>query len=757
MPVTPADLSDVKRWASLYLQAGLHPIEIVGPNVQKSAKVKSPGKQPGHGGWQSETLPLHPDTYRDGCNLGLRMGRQANGKTLVCVDVDDESPHWLYTIAPAELWPLTLIQRTGKNRWHFLFVWPDEVPVPSNSVKLHDPATGQKIPVDLRADGGQIIVAPSIHPETGGPYTWINAGQETATLPIKIAEALIRAANTPRTHAVSHGATVVPRVSPPQILVGADTVPPVADSMGSGGVSYCEISDTQWRRVCRKLAARTSPTAACFERLAKGLPLAEPGERDSKITAMCWALAREVPEADPAQIANLFEQSLSLMHSLSPFAAPCDVATKFRSAVLKQQNEIPEVALQTTATGNPKANAENALRVLRGDALLYGRFVYDEFAERVIVARAVPWDKPGTAYPRQVTNEDFTFLGAYCSKVHRLDLRSTTVFEAVCAIARENGYHPVREYLISVAAKWDGIPRLDTWLIDYCGAEDTQVTRWSGAWWLISAVERVADPGCKSDYCLILEGAQGKKKSTALRALAGAEWFTDDIPDINQAVATAQALSGKWLVELSELAGVRSAKDVDRTKSFLTRQVDRYRVPYGKVTQDFPRQCVFAGSTNDTEYLTDPTGARRFWPVRVNDQDVDVAGIREMRDQLWAEAAIRLARGERHWPETAEEKAAFDKVSAKRQVPDSWADKILAWCDNPIGYRGQVITTAFLLEQIFDIRAARHGDDQRVAKCLQVLGWVRCEGPNRSRFWRPPFELKPQQSNVFPLPVRGVA
>jgi predicted P-loop ATPase len=500
----------------------------------------------------------------------------------------------------------------------------------------------------------------------------------------------------------------------------------------------------------KKLASRNNPTAAAFERLGRGGALAESGERDSKITAMCWALARELPQAHPDWIARQFESSLSLMASLAPFAAPCDVALKFRTATAKQAAEVPEVALLTSSQGGVIASIENVLRVLRGDQLLYCRWAYDEFAEKVVVNSRLPWDANGLHYPRQVNDQDFSQLAAYFMRAHRLNVSTSMALEGVWVAARESAFHPVREYILGAVPKWDGKPRIDTWLIDFCGAEDCQVNRWIGSWWLMSAVRRIADPGCKNDYCLILEGRQGRKKSQALEALASREWFTDDVPNIQDTVAAAQNIAGKWIVELAELSCVRSAKDVEAVKGFLTRQIDRYRVPYGRVSEDHPRQSVFAGSVNDSEYLTDPTGNRRFWAVRVSDKNVDVEGLREIRDQLWAEAAVRMASGEKHWPETEAQKALFERSIAKRQVSDSWSDKILCWLDNPIGYRGQALTTAFLLEQVFDIRAARRGDDARVSACLQSLGWRR-DVSGTLRVWVPPKDLVSQPTNVIPL------
>ena len=158
------------------------------------------------------------------------------------------------------------------------------------------------------------------------------------------------------------------------------------------------------------------------------------------------------------------------------------------------------------------------------------------------------------------------------------------------------------------------MPRLEEWVITYLGAEDTPLNRAVGSRWMISGVARILQPGAKVDHMLILEGPQGAKKSSALKTLAGAEWFTDELAEIGSKDA-AQQMRGIWVIEIAELDAISRA-EVSRIKAFLSRTTDRYRPPYERYVVEMPRQCVFAGSVNPDTYLRDETGNRRFWPVR---------------------------------------------------------------------------------------------------------------------------------------------
>ena len=219
------------------------------------------------------------------------------------------------------------------------------------------------------------------------------------------------------------------------------------------------------------------------------------------------------------------------------------------------------------------------------------------------------------------------------------------------------------------------MPRIETWACRYLGAEDTAFNRSVGALWLISAVARIFRPGVKADHMLVLEGPQGARKSTALKILAGEDWFTDELPDLGSKDA-AMHMQGVWIIEIAELDAIGKA-EVSRIKAFLTRTTDRFRPPYGRYTIEVPRQCVFAGTVNPDTYLRDETGNRRFWPVRCGTIDIDA--LARDRDQLWAEAVARFRAGAIWWLDTPELIAAATAEQEKRYQADAWDDLIANW------------------------------------------------------------------------------
>src|SRR6185312_14122467 len=228
---------------------------------------------------------------------------------------------------------------------------------------------------------------------------------------------------------------------------------------------------------------------------------------------------------------------------------------------------------------------------------------------------------------------------------------------------------PIRSYLESL--RWDGIERLDSWLCTYLGVEDTTYAWAVGARWLISAVARIYRPGVKADCCLILEGPQGTRKSTALKTLAG-PYFTDELADLGSKDSALQT-RGVWIIELSELDTL-SRSEVGRIKAFMSRTTDRFRPPYGKRLIESPRQCVFAGTVNHSTYLRDDTGARRFWPVVCG--CIDIEQLARDRDQLWAEAKARFDQGSVWWLDTAALTAVAAQEQAHRFESDPWQELV---------------------------------------------------------------------------------
>ena len=260
---------------------------------------------------------------------------------------------------------------------------------------------------------------------------------------------------------------------------------------------------------------------------------------------------------------------------------------------------------------------------------------YDQFADRVLVDGLKDFgptlDDAAMTRLRLSVETRFHFLPS-----------KEMFYDIVADVARRNKFHPVRGYLDGL--QWDGVPRIDRWLITYAGAKKDGYVRAVGALTLIAAVRRVRQPGCKFDELPVLESPQGLNKSSALRVMAVHEdWFSDDLPLNASGKETIEQTRGKWLIECAELGGMRRA-EIDRVKALLSRQTDRGRLAYDRITSEVPRQCIFIGTTNDTEYLKDTTGNRRFWPVKVG--RVDIEALKRDRDQLWAEAAAREVQGE---------------------------------------------------------------------------------------------------------------
>ncbi|MHB1098524.1 MAG: virulence-associated E family protein [Burkholderiales bacterium] len=294
------------------------------------------------------------------------------------------------------------------------------------------------------------------------------------------------------------------------------------------------------------------------------------------------------------------------------------------------------------------------------------------------------------------------------------------VSEAIEVMARRRGHHPVREWLLSLMP-WDGINRLDDWISDYLGVDKTEYVSLVSRFYLIGMVARVMEPGVKFDYCLVLEGPQGKGKSSALSILGG-QWFGDTDLDLHNKDSMS-ALRGKWLYEFAEL-GSLSRAEASKQKSFISRQIDEFRPAYGRREIRCPRQVVFAGTTNDWQWNKDATGGRRFWPVCcVGEFNLD--GLQAVRDQLFAQALARYQAKERFWPTWEEQKALFDPEQFRREQIDGLADALYDWVHS---CSGEFSSTKAILEGLkLDASKLTKEFQSRVGMALQKLGCSRKE------------------------------
>ena len=280
----------------------------------------------------------------------------------------------------------------------------------------------------------------------------------------------------------------------------------------------------------------------------------------------------------------------------------------------------------------------NLLLIMNNDDAISG-IRHNKLANQ-IYGENLPWERPHPPW----RDADTAQLVAYVDK--RYGTFSARNYElALTKVSDDRAYHPIQEYLNSLPP-WDRVPRMDTLLIDYLGAEDSPYTRAVTRKTLVAAVARILNPGVKHDSILVLNGKQGIGKSTLFSRL-GRQWYSDSLSISDMKDKTApEKLQGYWLLELGELAGIKKM-DVETVKSFITRTDDKYRPSYGRAVESHPRQCIIVGTTNsDGGFLRDITGNRRFWPVRVSGGGKYHAWELTETDQIWAEAIVWYTEGE---------------------------------------------------------------------------------------------------------------
>lgn len=376
------------------------------------------------------------------------------------------------------------------------------------------------------------------------------------------------------------------------------------------------------------------------------------------------------------------------------------------------------------AHGFPAASLRNARIALNRLGVVLR---FDEFGNRYLIDGL-----PG--FGPILDDAALTRMRHTLEREWRLKYAKDRWFDIATDEARHRTFHPVREFLNS--REWDGRARLDAWLCSYGGAADSEYVRAVGAIILIAAVRRVRQPGCKFDEMPVLESDQGTNKSSALAILAiNEEWFTDDCPLNADSKVLIEQLTGRWIVEMGELKGMRRG-EVESVKAMLSRRVDKARLAYGRMPVEQPRQCVFFGTTNDSAYLRDMTGNRRFWPVKVKRFDLDA--LRRDRDQLWAEAAAREAQGEsirlpeRLWAEAGAQQAS-------REVSDPIYDTLAERLDGWVGkVRASDIWEAIGLG---DTGRRTQDHNVRLSAAMQKLGWRRPKSKLR-------FDGRPQHAWV---------
>ncbi len=310
---------------------------------------------------------------------------------------------------------------------------------------------------------------------------------------------------------------------------------------------------------------------------------------------------------------------------------------------------------------------------------------------------------------------------------------------AIGNAARLAPFHPVRERLEAVP--WDKVPRVETLFVDFLGAEDNPYHREAARKFMVAAVARAFEPGHKFDFVPILEGVQGKRKSTFIRVLA-LDWFEEMKGDFGDEKRLVEQMMGAWILELPELSVLRRS-DIEEVKAFVSASHSTVRLSYGRLSRVFPRQCVFMGTTNQDSYLVDDTGNRRWWPVRCEVEEIDTARLKEVVHQLWAEALHLYRQMRRDQPEGTlplyltdpEARRVAGEVQESRRTvndTDATAGMIQEWLDTPatLGRMDEVTYTrmATCIAQIWKEaldgnRPPNTTESRMIGKSLRKIGW----------------------------------
>ena len=383
--------------------------------------------------------------------------------------------------------------------------------------------------------------------------------------------------------------------------------------------------------------------------------------------------------------------------------------------------------LKITEKGALAQTIENAVIILRNDPQLKDCLAYNEMDHNIVTLKSLPWRE--VRGESQWIDTDDAALRFYLERLYGMQGKDR-IFDAVNVVALERAFHPVRDYLQS--CEWDGVPRVDTLLIDYLGAEDSAYTRAVTRKTLAAAVARIYKPGCKFDYMLTLRGRQGLGKSAFIAKLGG-KWFSDTFTTMQGKDAYEQ-VQGVWIMEVGELAGMRKA-EAETIKLYISKQVDRFRPAYGRRSQEFPRQCVFIGTTNEAQFLRDTTGNRRFWVVDTpNDPTRDMWDelTDEVIKQIWAEAVEIYKRGEPLYLSKNIEKVAreiqeyYEEENPRAGVVAEYLDKLLPtnWGEMDLYARREWLESS-----------SDQGTEKRATVCTMEI-WAEALGGNPDKIDR---------------------
>lgn len=525
-------------------------------------------------------------------------------------------------------------------------------------------------------------------------------------------------------------------------------------------IIVCEASATQAAAIAEGYDIQAIPKNGIFNhgdfegRRVILWPDATPESRSlfksfaEKITDICTEVKIIVPNGRPhgwnistAKSEGMTWADLALWAKTSMMAFGKGEFPKLAVETSEEKDPIPasihamweDLGLSMGGGDRPALNADNIVRILTGWEAFRDLVWYDEFYQRYLTR----WNSRDT---REWSDMDDINLTVLLQREFGL-LRISQ--ETVSAGVRCRGYqikrHEPRDWLASL--KWDGKSRIDTFFAEYLGAKKSGYSSAVSRNFWIGMVARLYRPGCQLDNMVILEGRQGIYKSKALEAIGG-KWYMEAAEEITSKDFFV-ALAGKLIVEIADLDSFSRA-DTNRIKKVITCRTDRYRQPYGRATQDHPRQSIFVGTTNEQHYLRDSTGARRFWPITCGRIELD--RIRADREQLFAEAVSRYLTNE-DWYKVPHDETVHEQDL--RRDYDEWENLVQEYV---VG-KSEISLTDFTASIGMDKAKIDKTTQMRLGIILRRMGWERRtvrRGLTTPKLWFAPSELPDGGSNLPP-------
>ncbi len=571
--------------------------------------------------------------------------------------------------------------------------------------------------ISIMGTGQQVVLPPSIHPDTRKPYKWVNPLKSIDDIPILDLSKLYKKREGEKN---STQVPVSTDLSTGNVDVDKLPIEQKFKDMIKTGEGVEDRSATLYSVSLHALHHGVSEENILNVLTNPKYYLGQTGfdhaKTKNRTRAAKWVYDHTLKKA----IAELSCEDLFNEEAELTALSEAD-AEKQTESMKEEQHTVGDWRDRLSRNrmdGAPKpvhANIKTIIENVTGTTRVAARNLFS-FDDNWL--SAMPW---GSKKGGLVTDDDIIRIKDYLSSKFRMEAGRDKINDALSAIALKNAYHPVRDYLDNL--EWDGTERLATWLTDYLGAVgDKEVIECFGTRTMIGLVKRIYEPGCKFDTVLILEGEQDIGKSTTARIIAGEEWFSDSDINIGDKDAVV-SMNGNWIIELAELAAL-SKRDSESLKQFITRQVDKIRPHYGKRLMAYPRQSIFFGSTNNDEYLKDPTGNRRYWPVKVT--RVNFKNLRADRNQLIAEAKELYKLGFPTYVDPREEAELSKKIKreqALRMEHDELETQIAEALQSPDGFINE---NEFRICDLYGVLQSIRNDRQsqmRVAAALKKLGY----------------------------------